>query len=91
MEIMEELEFNFYRLRKHMGKKMYKEIMSVSFDELEKYEPVLCGWIATEIIEKVKQINEFFENIRLYDTDLKAKMFLRLYYASECEKMKRIK
>ena len=70
---------------------MYKEITSATFDGLYKYEPALCKWIEKEIIKKVAVIDDYFKGIGLYNGDLQAQMFLRLYYVFECEKIKRKK
>ena len=90
-EIRKDFAISFCRLSEFMGDDMYKEIMSATFDKLYKYESALCPWIENEIIEKVAVIDDYFKDIGLYNRDLQAQMFLRLYYVFEREKIKRIK
>lgn len=87
MKIKKEFEINFYRLSRFMGKDLYKEVTSAQFWELDKFEPALCKWIENEVIAKVPAMDKYFKSIGLYSRDLQAQMFLRLYYATECEKI----
>ena len=88
MEINEEIEFSFYRIRKYMGEENLCAFLNTPFRDLGYYDRIYSNWVIKELLKRGNKLPLFFKRSGLRDKKLMASLFLRMFYFTELGKKK---
>lgn len=86
MDLFEEMEFKFYRIKKHIGESEIKIFLNTPFDDLEQYDTIYSKWIEKELLRSGDNVVSMLRRLGLRKKKYMAQFFLRCFY---CEEQKR--
>ena len=88
MKPYEKIDFQFYRLKRHMGDIVLEEFLKTPFYELYCYDGIYGKWIVDELLQDGEKLLLLFKRSRLRKKELMAQLFLRMFYFDELQKRK---